>query len=113
MARSQQVSGSRRTLAYAVFIGITFGLAVSVVTMTRRADRPGEPLRSTFSLQVSYLSKNPCVPYFQHVSASTQMKLACRALQPCKDCLDRQAQKLILRNCRYVLAKPLQLHALV
>lgn len=112
MARSQQVSGSRRTLAYAVFIGMTFGLAVSVVTMTRRAERLGEPLRNTFSLQVSYLSKNSCIPYFQHVSAKSQVKLACRGLQPCTECLCREAQKRTLRDYRCELAKPLQLHAL-
>ena len=53
MARGQQVFGSRRTLAYAAFIGVTFGLALSVVTITHQAERQGRPLRDVFSLQVS------------------------------------------------------------
>ena len=62
MARGQQVPGSRRTLAYAVFIGVTFGLAVSVVTMTRRAEQQGAPLRELFSLQVLPMCKDPRIP---------------------------------------------------
>lgn len=31
-------SSARRTLAYAVFVGVTFGLAVSIVTMTRHSE---------------------------------------------------------------------------
>ncbi len=62
MARSQQVSGSRQTLAYAVFIGVTFGLAVSVVTMTRRAEQQGPPLREVLSLQVMRMCKDSCIP---------------------------------------------------
>ena len=61
MARSQQVSGSRRTLAYAVFIGVTFGLAVSVVTMTRRAEQQGAPLHDYLSLQVLPTCKTSCI----------------------------------------------------
>ena len=52
------------------------------------------------------------VPYFQRLSASTQIKLACRALQPCTDCPDRYARKRTLRNCGHGLAQPFQLHVL-
>ena len=45
MARRLQEHGSRGILAYAVFIGVTFGLATSIVFLTRRADHQQQLVR--------------------------------------------------------------------
>jgi hypothetical protein len=52
-SRRQYETSSRQTIAYAVFVGVTFGLAISIVSYSRKSEAgQSESLRDGLPLQV-------------------------------------------------------------
>ena len=57
--RRQYETSSRQTIAYAVFVGVTFGLAISLVSYSRKSEAgQGESLRDVLTSQVGANTRN-------------------------------------------------------
>ena len=56
-SRRQYETSSRQTIAYAVFVGVTFGLAISIVSYSRKSEAgQGESLRGVLTSQVGAIN---------------------------------------------------------